>query len=183
MAELLARGYKVHGLVRGCNDNPAKAAHLTVLPGADDALRLFDGGDLAVAHSFDEAFADADAVIHTAASVELSKSASVVTTSVEGTRNVLRSVDASAGVRRFVHTSSIASIITYDRDASHVFTEDDWNDWSTLANGDAYGVAKTEAEKLVAAHFRDDDERSYVALNPAVVIGPVMAKPHTKASG
>ena len=70
----------------------------------------------------------------------------------------------------------------YNVPSSHVFTEADVNDWSSVEKGDAYGVAKTEAEKLVHEHFSSDSDRSSVAVNPGVVIGPVMTKAHTKAS-
>ena len=169
--ELLQRGYIVHGLVRGCSKTPAKATHLTALPHAAERLKLFDGGDLTIEGSFGEAFQGADAVIHTAASVVLGKDPSIIAASVDGTANVLRSVDASPSVQRFVHTSSVAAIQSYDR-GKHVFSEVDWNDWSTVARGDAYGIAKTEAEKMVHAHFANaESERSACALNPGVVIG------------
>jgi nucleoside-diphosphate-sugar epimerase len=67
------------------------------------------------------------------------------------TRNVLESVDQSPRVTRFVHTSSVAAVQAYDKGPSHVFTEKDWNEWSNKARGDEYGVAKTEAEKMVGA--------------------------------
>ena len=35
VAELLARGHSVRAAVRGCDANPAKAAHLLALPGGD----------------------------------------------------------------------------------------------------------------------------------------------------
>jgi nucleoside-diphosphate-sugar epimerase len=183
VAELLTRGYDVHAPVRGSSTNAAKAAHLLALPNADGKLKIFDGGDLSLPGSFDSAFADADAVIHTAAEVVLGASESIVTASVDGTNNVLSSVDKSPGVKRFVQTSSIAAIQKYDMPIDHVFTENDWNDWSTIANGDAYGVAKGNAERLVHAHFKDDKNgRTAVAVNPVVVLGPVMTKGHTKAS-
>ena len=44
-------------------------------------------------------------------------------------------------------------------------------------------MAKTRAEELVNSHFNTGDGlRSSVAVNPGVVIGPVMSKQHTKAS-
>ena len=180
--ELLNRGYRVHGLVRGCSTDPGKAKHLLQLQRADTNLTLFDGGDLSVPGSFDKAFFGVDAVVHTAATVVLGKDQSIITASVDGTKNVLQSVDASPTIKRFVHTSSIAAIQSYDKPSSHIFSELDWNDWSTLQNGDAYGKAKTEAERLVHKHFKDDDGRTAVALNPGVVIGPVMTKAHSKAS-
>ena len=181
--ELLERGYTVHCPVRGSGSNPGKAAHLVKEGNAESNLRVFDGGDLEVLGSFDEAFMDADVVIHTAAEVVLGSKESIITASVDGTKNVLSSVDKSKKVRRFVQTSSVAAIQKYDQSPNHKFTEKDWNDWSSVEKGDAYGVAKTRAEQLVNKHFNTGDgKRSSVAVNPGVVIGPVMAKPHTKAS-
>lgn len=62
---------------------------------------------------------------------------------------MLASVDGAPRITRFVHTSSIAAIMAFDKGPGHVFTEADWNDWSTTARGDAYGYAKTEAERMV----------------------------------
>ena len=45
--ELLKRGHDVRALVRGCETNTEKAAHLRALPGAE-RLTLIDGGDLGV---------------------------------------------------------------------------------------------------------------------------------------
>jgi nucleoside-diphosphate-sugar epimerase len=181
VSELLDRGYKVHCPIRGSTENPGKAEHLLKHPNAAN-LTIFDGGDLSKKGSFDEAFASADAVIHTAAQVDLGEDESIITDSVEGTKNVLSSVDKSPGVKRFVQTSSVAAIQKYNVPPGYVFTERDWNDWSTVANGDAYGVAKTTAEKLVHSHFASSDGRSAAAVNPGVVIGPVMNRSHTKAS-
>lgn len=68
----------------------------------------------------------------------------IVDPSVEGTKNVLGSVErAGSSLRRFVHLSSIAAVQNFNQPEDHVFTEEDWNEWSALSNGDAYGVAKT----------------------------------------
>ncbi|GMH63137.1 hypothetical protein TL16_g03636 [Triparma laevis f. inornata] len=181
VAELLSRGYNVHAPVRGSSKKPAKVAHLQNLPGASERLKIFDGGDLTLDGSFDSAFDSAGAVIHTAAEVVLGKSQSIITASVEGTNNVLKSVD-KAGINLFVQTSSVAAIQKYNVPENHIFTEADWNDWSSVEKGDAYGVAKTQAEQMVHAHFAADEKRSSIAVNPGVVIGPVFTKAHTKAS-
>lgn len=173
-AELLERGYQVHVPVRG--DANKKLGHLMALPGASERLKVFEGCDLSVKGSFDAAFAECEGVVHTAAKVELSQDPEVIRASVEGVENVLASLP-SVDETKFVHTSSIAAIQTYDKPETYVFSEDDWNDWSR-AETDAYGYAKTKAERAVA----DFGLKSYVALNPSIVIGPVMTKQHTKAS-
>lgn len=109
VAELLSRGYTVNLPVRGSSSNPSKAAHLLALPGSE-RLQVFDGGDLTVDGSFDDAFKDCHAVIHTAAEVVLGKEQSIITASVDGTQNVLKSADRSPSVKRFVQTSSVAAI-------------------------------------------------------------------------
>lgn len=177
-AELLRRGYVVHAPVRSLT--PTKVAHLTALTGANERLKLFPGGDLTKAGSFDEAFEGCDAVIHTAAKVELGTDPAVVADSVEGVECVMASIDAAKSVRRMVQTSSIAAIQRYDKPNDYVFSEDDWNDYSRPET-DAYGYAKTLAERRAAKRCLERG-LAYVALNPAVVIGPVMTKQHTKAS-
>jgi len=171
----------VHAPVRNSSKNPTKVQHLVSLPNASK-LRIFDGGDLEVRGSFDTAFRDCDAVIHTAAEVVIGAQQSIIRASVDGTNNVLSSVDNARNCTRFVQTSSIAAIQTYDKPPGYIFSESDWNDWSTVEKGDAYGVAKTAAERMVHKHFENDKERFCVCLNPGVVIGPVFTKAHTKAS-
>lgn len=68
----------------------------------------------------------------------------IVDPSVKGTENVLASVAKSGTIKRFVQTSSVAAVQSFDKPEDHVFTEEDWNTWSTVANGDAYGFAKAQ---------------------------------------
>ena len=180
--ELLARGHDVRALVRGVRATPEKAAHLYGLPGGDAQLTVHDGGDLLVEGSFDEAFAGADAVVHTAASVVVGADAAIARASIDGVGNVLRSIDRSPSVRTLVHTSSVAAVQRYDRGRDYVFDENDFNDWSSVENGDAYGYGKAEAERLARAHCAGRGDVAFVALNPAIVLGPVMTRAHTKAS-
>ena len=163
VAEALSRGYTVHCPVRNSDKDSTKAAHLQALPNADTLLKIFPGGDLEKPGSFDQAFQSVDAVIHTAAEVVLGESESIITASVNGTQNVLDSVDANPTITRFVQTSSVASVQRYDVPLDYTFTEADWNTWSTVERGDAYGVAKTSAERLVHKHFDGDEKRTCVA--------------------
>eukprot|EP00906_Rhabdomonas_costata_P025656 RCo036650 len=129
--ELLARGFQVRACVRN-KDDPEKTEHLRALtrePLCTGTLSLYSA-DLTHPGSYDDAFRGADAVIHAAAVVEIRRvadpMAQVVNPSVEGTRNVLSSVDKSTTVRRFVHTSSVVAIFNLDRPSGTVFTENDW---------------------------------------------------------
>ena len=105
----------------------------------------------------------------------------IVDPSIEGTKNVLSSLDKSSTIKRLVHTSSIAAIQSVDQADGTEFTETDWNTWSTIDNGDAYGYAKTQAERLVHDHVKQRPY-GYAVVNPAVALGPCLTKAHTKAS-
>merc|ERR1712039_507681 len=58
-------------------------------------------------------------------------------------------------------------------------SEEDWS--KTTIKEKAYDFAKTEAEKLV---WKEATGKPYTVscINPAMVFGPCLAKPHTKAS-
>eukprot|EP00667_Euglena_gracilis_P013791 EG_transcript_14232 len=183
---LLDRGFRVRAVVRN-KDDAAKVAHLQALAAGLPADRLaFFNGDLTSPGSYDEAFEGADGVIHSAAVVDImsTKDAEkqLVRPTIEGTRNVLHAMDKSSSVKRLVHTSSIAALMSADRPSGAAFTVADWNAYSTVANGDPYGYAKTQAERLVHRHVAEGCPYDFVALHPGIVLGPCLAKAHTKAS-
>eukprot|EP00668_Euglena_longa_P009175 GGOE01011069.1.p2 GENE.GGOE01011069.1~~GGOE01011069.1.p2 ORF type:complete len:371 (-),score=102.58 GGOE01011069.1:452-1540(-) len=183
---LLERGFKVRAVVRN-KDDPTKVGHLQALAtGLPAGTLTFYNGDLSAPGSYDEAFEGADGVVHAAAVVEINSvddpEKQIVAPSIEGTRNVLNSLDKSSTVKRVIQTSSVAAINTADRPNGTVFTEKDWNTYSTVANGDAYGYAKTQAERLVEEHVGKGTPYDFAAVNPGIVLGPCLAKAHTKAS-
>merc|ERR1712118_233671 len=143
------------------------------LEGAKEGQNLvFFAGDLLKSGSYDEAFAGADAVMHMAAVVEIfdvkDPQKEIVDPSVEGTRNVLASAGRAGTVKRFVHTSSVAAVWAMDKPQSYAFSESDYNDWSSISNGDPYGYAKVTAERMVRDHILQG-KKGYdlVTLNPA----------------
>merc|ERR1712025_371003 len=108
--ELLKRGHDVRALVRGCDTNAEKAAHLQALPGAE-RLTLIDGGDLAIQGSFKNGLAGA--VVHAAATVVIGRDPSIASAAVDGVENVLSSLPPEC--KTFVLTSSIAAVISLDK--------------------------------------------------------------------
>lgn len=183
VAALLKAGYRVRACVRNPDDE-VKTAHLKSLEGAVERL-TFHRGELLEPGSYDEALNGVAAVLHMAAVVEIGDSkdpeAEIVRPSIDGVRNVLASADKAGTVQRFVQTSSIIATFSYTKPADTTFSEADWNEASTVANGDAYGYSKVMAEREAHNHGQG---KSYdvVALNPAVVLGPSLCKAHTKAS-
>ncbi len=184
--ELLERGHHVRATVRDAQ-NPVKTAHLQQLV-AEPAhpLELFSA-DLMKPGSFDEAIAGCDAVCHVAAVVRLTAKnpqTDIVDPSLEGTRNVLASIAQAGTVRTVIQTSSVAAIYRRDEKAEHVYSEKDWNSTATLKS-DPYGLAKAQAEQAVwdwAEAQPSESKPRVVAVNPALVLGPVYTKAHCKAS-
>lgn len=179
---LLAAGYQVRAVVRDATAEE-KSAHLRSLAGAAERLSLYSGR-LDQAGSYDQAFAGVDAVIHTAAIVEVDRvrdpQEQIVKPSMDGTSNVLSSADKAHTVKRFIHTSSVLAALEWDKPQVDTLSENNWNTVSTVANGDPYGYAKVEAERMVLNHRADSYD--CISILPGVNLGPCMTKAHTKAS-
>lgn len=183
IVDLLDDGNAVHATVRNLGDN-AKRSHLDVLkeryPGM---LTLFEA-DLLEPGGLDAALEGCDALIHTAAAVILSApdpQKQIIDVAVKGTQNVLDSVARTPSVKRIVMTSSIAAVMSFDQQ-DKTYTEDDWCTSDDIRL-DPYGIGKAQSERLLWA-FADQhaDRIKAVAINPSVVIGPPLAKHHTRTS-
>ena len=183
IVDLLDEGYGVHATVRDLGDN-AKCSHLDDLkeryPGQ---LVLFEA-DMLQPGSLDAALEDCDALIHTAAAVILAApdpQKQIIDVAVKGTQNVLDSVARTPSVKRIVMTSSIAAVMSYDRQDA-TYTEDDWCTSDDIWL-DPYGMGKAQSERLLW-EFADKhaDRVQAVAINPSVVIGRPLAKHHIRSS-
>jgi len=146
----------------------------------------FKSGDLLKRSSYDNAFSGCYGVLHTAAVVDLGEvviaKTDVVKLAIDGTINVLSSVKENK-IERFVNISSVAAIISMEKPIDHIFVGTDWNTWSTIEK-DAYGFAKTEAEKIIWADDNgiDTNTTTVVSLNPSIVLGPCFTKTHMNYS-
>ncbi len=186
--ELLLQGYSVRAVVRD-KDNKEKTQHLQNFADAKDCKGEleFYNGDLFKKGSYDEAFQGCDAVIHCAAVVSNKNAVkgdpyrAIVSPSVDGTVNVVESVQKAKSVKRLVHTSSVAAIQMYDKGDEYMFTEADWNTWSNTDNEDYYGLGKTLAEEKVV-EMSQGQKYDVVVINPHVIFGECFVKKHTKAS-
>ncbi len=183
IVDLLDEGYAVHATVRDLGDD-AKCAHLDQLkeryPGQ---LKLFEA-DLLEPGSLDAALDECDALVHTAAAVILAApdpQKQIIDVAVKGTQNVLDSVARTPSIKRIVMTSSIAAVMSYDRQDA-IYTEDDWCTSDDIWL-DPYGMGKTQSERLLWEFAEEHADRvKAVAINPSVVIGPPLAKHHIRSS-
>ena len=101
-------------------------------------------------------------VIHTAAALPLYTKEEIMTTDVDGTRNIADAAKEQGTVKRFVHVSSTA---VYGIPDHHPLREDD-----KLDGVGPYGVAKIEAEKICAA-LRDSG-MCVPIIRPKSFVGP-----------
>jgi dihydroflavonol-4-reductase len=152
---LVAAGHAVRALARPT----ASRAALTDVPEVE-----WVPGDVVDASTLAPAMRGCDAVVHAAAQIGFTPATVALQrrVNVEGTRHVLEAARA-VGVRRFVHTSSVAAIGRPHEGA--VADEQARYDWPP---GMPYHETKRDAERLV----RRAQGIETVVLNPAVVLGP-----------
>jgi nucleoside-diphosphate-sugar epimerase len=185
---LLEAGHTVHGTVR----DPGKAKgleHLHALTAQHDGrLRLLKA-DLLHDGSFDEATAGCELVMHTASPFVISgiKDAheELVRPALEGTRNVLETVNRTPSVKRVVLTSSEVAIFGDSADARNVpggvFTEEHWNMTSSVHH-QPYPYSKTVAEREAWKICEAQDRWDMVTINPGLVLGPSLTNASASTS-
>ncbi len=172
VADLLERGYSVRGTVRSLA-KPEKYAYLTELPGAGDRLRLVEA-ELQSPGSYDAAVEGCEYVMHTASPYVMDvedPQRDLVDPAVQGTLEVLRSAARAGSVKRVVLTSSMAAISDEPVD-DHVFTEEDWNEKSSLTRNPYY-FSKAQAERAAWKLVEEESPAfDLVTINPYMVLGP-----------
>lgn len=173
---LSSAGYNVRALVRDSKSD--KNAHLVGIEGVTlmEADMLKDG-------AYDEAFNGADAIVHSAAIVDLQDNTEegVVTPTVEGSRNMIASAKKSATVKHVIGTSSIAAVTNFAKSDEDIHTEEDHVDLDHPSNQNVYAKAKLLEERLLW-EYQDETGIPVTTINPGMIWGPCIAKRHTKAS-
>lgn len=179
---LLDDGHRVHAAVRDKRDTK-KIEHLTALAESSPGILALFEADLLRPGSFDEAMRGCDFVIHTASPfiVQGVKNADLqlISPAVEGTENVLRSVNDTPSVKRVVQTSSCAAVMTDPVEAENLpggkFDESIWNTTADEKHH-PYAYSKTLAEREAWKIAEQQDRWSLVTLNPGFVIGPSLSR-------
>jgi nucleoside-diphosphate-sugar epimerase len=176
---LLARGDLVRTTVRS-TANTAKLAPLRTLQDAHPGrLDLFEA-DLLKDGSFDEAMKGCTVVFHVASPFLMPEKIKdgrrdVVEPALNGTRNVVASVDRTDTVERLVLTSTVGAIFGdyADVDAmdGRILSEKYFNTTSTVENN-PYHYAKTVAEQAAWEAEAAQSRWRMVSLNPGLILGP-----------
>jgi nucleoside-diphosphate-sugar epimerase len=179
---LLEEGRDVHATVR----DPSKKSsvgHLEAIASKSPGKLTLFKADLLDTGSFDIAAAGCELVIHTASPFVISgfKDAheALVRPAVEGTRNVLQTVDRTSTVKRVVLTTSIAAVFGDNQDLRHipggVFNETHWNTSSSVDH-QPYSYSKVAAEREAWRMVQAQTRWDLVCINPGFVLGPSLTK-------
>jgi nucleoside-diphosphate-sugar epimerase len=152
--QLCAAGHPVRVLLRKMSRTHFIENHL---PGLEVCC-----GSLTDPGSVREAMRGADCVIHCAGKTKAIRAAEYDAVNLEGTRNVVRAVNAGKGaVKHLIHISSLAANHPAGADAPALETD------APRPISD-YGRSKLRAEELV----RDSCEAPFTILRPSAVYGP-----------
>ena len=170
--EMLSHGYEVRGTLRDAARGEAIKAILANHTDRIDALE-FVSADLMDEASWVEAARGCEGILHVASPVPVVQPEDedeVIIPARTGTLNVLKAATAN-GIKRVVLTSSVAAVMSGNRD-SGTFTDQDWTDLSRT-DLSPYVKSKTVAEKA-AWEYAKVNELELVAINPALVLGPAL---------
>lgn len=179
---LLQDGYTVHATVRD-KSNKNKIELLDTLSKTyPNKLFLFEA-DLLKKDSFKEAMQDCEVVIHMASPFVISgiKDAEkeLINPALQGTRNVLDTVNATETVKKVVLTSSVAAIygdsIDMQDTRNGIFDESIWNTTSSIKH-QPYSYSKKVAEKEAWKMQSAQERWQLVTINPGFVFGPSLTK-------
>jgi len=167
--------------VRDVNALDAMGHLHEIAEGSLGKLVLFEA-DLLNEGSFDKAMEGCELAIHAASvfSIDPKLDAdSFIKPALEGTKNVLNSVNKTDSIKRVVLTSSAAAIFGDCKDIQGypggVATEDIWNTTSSPRHM-SYSYSKTVAEKLAWEMMEAQSRWDLVTINPTWVFGPSLSK-------
>jgi dihydroflavonol-4-reductase len=161
--ELLEHGYDVRGTVRDVRT--ADVAHLRALGQIELAQATLDEDA-----GWARAVEGCDYVLHVASPIPFKAPKhedELIRPAVDGTTRVLTAA-AAAGVKRVVYTGSVDVVTRNRATAGQIHTEEDWSD---LAECNAYAKSKLLAEKAAWSLAREHGLELAVVL-PGAIIGP-----------
>ncbi len=178
---LLKEGYRVNTTVRSLARSEKLSGLAALMERYPGQLELFEA-DLLKSGSFKEAMRDCDTVFHVASPFLLPEQIKdgqreLVEPALQGTRNVLGTVDECENVSRVVLTSTVGAIFGDYIDVptlqGNILQERFFNTTSTVENN-PYHYSKVVAEKEAWAICDRQKRWTMVAINPGLILGPAL---------
>ena len=174
--KLLDQGLTVHVTVRDIKDEN-KTEHLQNMSvKSKGTIKLFEA-DLLVQGSFEKAMKTCDTVFHTAAPFNwkyTDATKEFYHPVVDGTKNVLETVNKTNSVKTVIYTSSGFAVYGDNADIaltpSGTLNEDCWNTTSTLDHN-PYSYCKATAEKLAWDYANKQKNWVLKVINPVNPVG------------
>jgi len=168
--QLFARGFTN---IRGTTRDKSRYSYLNeIFP----KLQLYNA-DLLLDGSFDEVIRGCELVFHTASPFFMSSpnpQKDLIEPALEGTKNVLRSVDRAGTVKKVVLTSSVAAVSGVSKmKEGYIFSESDWNTDGTPET-EPYRYSKYIAEKAAWDH-NEGKSWKLITILPSFIVGPVLS--------
>jgi len=184
---LLDEGLTVHAAVR-YPQKKDKIRPLQEAAAGSPGKLMFFAADLLLEGSYDAAMADCELVYHTASPFTLKvkdRQRDLIEPALQGTRNVLASVNRTPSVKRVVLTSSVAAVFGDGADIldypGQIASEENWNT-SSKPDYQAYSYSKTVAESEAWKINGQQQRWDLVVINPSMVIGPGLSAHITSES-
>ncbi|KAI6352047.1 hypothetical protein MCOR25_009587 [Pyricularia grisea] len=183
VATLLNKGFIVHTTVRNLNFQKTAALHALLEKHPAGQLKIFEA-DLLTSGSFAKAMKGCSVVHHIACPFVLPQKVKdgerqCIKPALEGTRNVLATVNETHSVRRVVLASSLGAIYGDMRDVTDymdgTLTEHYWNETSTSFHY-PYHYSKVLAEKEAWNIAKEQSRWDMVVICPGLVLGPSLSQ-------
>ena len=175
----LEKGFTVHAAVRDA-ENKDKRKHLDELAKHLEGDIVYFESDLLRNGSYKEAMQGCQIVLHTASPFLLetkNPQKELIDPALNGTMNILNSVNETETVKRVILTSSVAAIYGDAIDSlgmpNRTFDETMWNTTSSTTNNE-YSYSKTLAEKKAWEMCEKQKRWDLITINPSFVVGPAL---------
>ncbi|MBR0834266.1 NAD-dependent epimerase/dehydratase family protein [Bradyrhizobium manausense] len=179
ISQLLASDAVVHTTVRSVKNRAKVQPLIDLQVRYPNRLKLFEA-DLLKSDSFDAAMTGCSVVYHVASPFKLPEKikngqTEMVDPALNGTRNVLGSINKIQSVKRLVMTSTIGAIFGDYIDVrsmrNNTVAEEYFNTSSNVHNN-PYHYSKVVAEKEAWKINREQNRWSMVTINPGMIFGP-----------
>ncbi|KAM0542653.1 hypothetical protein ACHAPJ_012685 [Fusarium lateritium] len=166
--QFLEYGYKVRGTVRDLEKNFWLSTAFDREYGPDK-FELVQVRDMVAEGAFNEAVKGVAIVVHTASVMSLDPDPNnVIPKVIDGAVNALKASYSEPSVKRFIFTSSSASVVSpWDNHEPLVVTEDSWNEdlvkqawadppYTAERVASVYGASKVQSEQAIWKYHKEN---------------------------